>query len=151
MKTHFFAFFFTLSIGSFAQCPSFTLSDLQTLQRAGLDGKENSILEQGFDLRKEFTLRGESIRSYSRCWRFEDGQESVFEQLLWWNMTAGSITFLTLDESSFTHLRATIVERQTSGRIAENPDFYAGKLFMYRFGTRLVGKQEYYSILIQFR
>lgn len=134
-----------------AQCPEFSLSDLHALQRAGLDEKGNRILDQGFDLRKEFVMRGETTRSYSRCWRFEDGDDSIFEQLIWWNVTTGAITFLTLYESSFKHLRESIVGRQTSGKITENPDFYAGKLFLYRFGTRRVGRQEYYSISIQYR
>lgn len=133
-----------------AQCPDFQLSDLQALQRAEPEKKENEIQLHGFDLRSAFELQGEAIRQYSKCWYSSAGDQPVFEQLIWWNQTSNSIVFLTVNEAQFKGLRQRIVERQSSGRITENPDFYLGKMFRYRFGTRQVEHATYYFVEIGF-
>lgn len=143
--------FFAVSAFGHAQCPEFQLSDLQTLQRADPALKESKIQDLGFDLRSEFITRGAKTRGYSKCWNATIREKAVFEQLLWWNTEANSITFLTLNEGHFRQLRQSIIERGTTGAITENPDIYVGHLFLYRFGTKKVDDMEYYLVSIEFK
>lgn len=131
-----------------AQCPAFQLAELHTLQRADPYVKESKIQNMGFDLRSEFLQRGAKTRNYSKCWNSNFRQKPVYEQLLWWNTERNSITFFTLNEEHFKSLRQSIVERRTSGSVAENPDAYVGHLFMYNFGVQQVDGVEYFMISI---
>lgn len=134
-----------------AQCPLFQLSDLQTIQRADPAYKESKIQEYGFDLRSDFVSKGSKIRGFSKCWNTFFGEKTVYEQLIWWNTEANSVTFFTLNEVQFTSLRQSIVERRASGNITENPDIYVGHLFLYHFGRKKVEGVEYYVISIEFK
>ena len=134
-----------------AQCPEFTLAELHSLQRATVDQKDYTIQSLGFDLRSDFVLRGESISSYSKCWNSNLKEKSVFEQLVWWNKTTNSINFMTLNEAHYLQLRNSILGRHNPSRVAENPDFYIGKMFQYRFGSRRVDEVDYYFVLISLR
>ncbi len=134
-----------------AQCPGFSLAELHSLQRATESQKHQTILSLGFDLRSDFVLRGENISSYSKCWNSNFREKSLFEQLIWWNKTTNSIIFMTLNETHYTQLRQSIVSRQSSGRVGENPDFYLGKMFQYRFGSRRVDEIDYFFVLISLR
>ncbi len=142
-----------LFLGAFAsaQCPELSLSQLHTMQRAEYSEKNQVIRNQGFDLRSQFTQPGASIASYSKCWNSNFRDRSIFEQLIWWNSSDNSIIFMTLKESHFLSLRDQILDRQPGGRKAENPDFYLGKMFKYRFGARRVDEAEYYFVHISFR
>ncbi|MCB0533065.1 MAG: hypothetical protein H6574_05060 [Lewinellaceae bacterium] len=134
-----------------AQCPEFQITELHDLQRAAVDQKDYTITTLGFDLRSSFTQRGESIRSYSKCWNSNFQGKSVFEQLVWWNQTANSITFMTLNETHYTALRKRILSRHSGKPASENPDFYLGKVFQYRFGGRRVDEVDYFFVQITFR
>ena len=145
------AVFFAVCACAPAQCPEFLLADLQNLQRASPDQKQNTILDLGFDLRSEFTNQAGAFRNYSKCWNSNLKDKPIFEQLIWWNLTENTVTFMTLKEAHFNALRKAIVERQTSGTITENPDFYIGKMFHYRFGNRRVDGADYFYVSIRFR
>lgn len=131
-----------------AQCPEFRLVDLQALQRSDADQKENNILQLGYDLRSEFTSKGSTVKSYTKCWNSNFRQQPVFEQLIWWNQTVNSVTFFTLNEEHFKALRASIIERHSNGNMTENPDFYIGRMFQYRFGAQRVDGIEYFFVSI---
>ena len=134
-----------------AQCPEFQLTGLHDLQRASTDQKEHRIKSHGFDLRSTFVSRGESIQSYSKCWNSNFKAKSVFEQLVWWNQTMNSITFMTLNEAHFNALRKSIISRHAGKPMTENPDFYLGKMFQYRFGQRRVDEIDYFFVQISLR
>lgn len=142
-----------LAIANFgnAQCPALSLADLQTLQRAEQYIKDSKINDLGFDLRSEFVVRGSKIRGYSKCWNSTFRQKPLFEQLIWWNTEQNSVAFYTLQEDHFKALRQSIVERRSSGNMAENPDVYVGHLFMYRFGQQKIDGIDYFMVSIQFK
>jgi hypothetical protein len=144
---------FLVSLPAFtlAQCPQFELLDLHNLQRATEAQKESTIQSLGFDLRSSFIQRGESIQSYSKCWNSNFKGQSLFEQLLWWNKTTNAITLLTLNEAHYVALRKSIVNRNPGTKTTENPDFYLGKMFQYRFGGRRVDGIDYFFVQISYR
>ncbi len=143
--------FLAAAIAGKTQCPALTLADLQTLQRAESPLKDNKINDLGFDLRSEFVVRGSKIRGYSKCWNATIRQKAVYEQLIWWNTEQNSVAFYTLEEADFRALRQSIVERRSSGSIAENPDVYVGHLFMYHFGTQRIDGVDYFMVSIAFK
>lgn len=145
------AVIFTASVFGYTQCPELQLADLQSLQRADAALKESKIQDLGFDLRSEFTNRGAKTMGYSKCWNATIRDKPVFEQLLWWNTEANSLSFLTLNEAHFRQLRQSIVARGAQGSVTENPDIYVGHLFLYRFGVRKVDEVEFYSVSIEFK
>ncbi|MCC6462286.1 MAG: hypothetical protein IT260_17595 [Saprospiraceae bacterium] len=134
-----------------SQCIELQLSELQNLQRVEPDLRESKIQDLGFDLRSTFTSKGASYRNYSKCWVSTVRDKTTFEQLIWWNETGNSITWFTLNEQHFSSLRKAIVERNPSGSITENPDFYNGRMFQYRFGNQRVDGAEYYFVTISKR
>lgn len=142
---------FLLPTAGTAQCLEFSLAELHSLQRVSESQKHHSIQSLGFDLRSDFVLRGENISSYSKCWNSNFREKAVFEQLIWWNKTTNSIHFMTLNEAHYVQLRNSILDRNGSGRTAENPDFYIGKMFQYRFGSRRVDDLDYFFVLISHR
>ena len=145
------AVFLAASAFGYAQCPELQLADLQTLQRTDPALKESKIQDLGFDLRSEFLNKGAKTLGYSKCWNATIRDKPVYEQLLWWNTAANSLSFLTLNESHFRQLRQSIVERGAQGSITENPDIYVGHLFLYRFGVRKVDEVEFYGVTIEFK
>ncbi len=145
------AVWITASAFGHTQCPELQLADLQNLQRADPTLKESKIQDLGFDLRSEFLNRGAKTLGYSKCWNATIRDKPVFEQLLWWNTEVNSLSFLTLNERHFQHLRRSIVERGAQGSVTENPDIYVGHLFLYRFGLRKVDDVEFYAVTIEFK
>ncbi len=134
-----------------AQCTGLPLGDLQYLQRANPDQKDNKILDLGFDLRSEFQNRGAFIRGYSKCWNTTIKQNTVYDQLIWWNQSNNSITWFTRNEKQYSSLRRSIVERKGSGKVTENPDFIVGQQFRYRFGGQKVDGIDYFFVTISSR
>ena len=135
-----------------SQCPGMALSELHQLQRASLDQKESTIQALGFDLRSQFTMQGTAVRSFSKCWNSNWKGQAVFEQLVWWLPNSNALIFMTLNEGHYKQLRKSIVSRRrTEKEVTENPDFYIGRLFHYRFGGRRVDGIDYFFVKISFK
>jgi hypothetical protein len=130
---------------SMAQCAEFTLSDLQAIQRADLDDRQNAILERGFDLRNTVEKTGNTAKRYYKCW---SGQE-IFEQVVVWHIELNSVMFLTKNEEHYKNLRNAIEGR--SGQPVGVNDVYTGRMFQYRFGRQVLDGIDYYSISISQR
>ena len=126
------------------------LEILQTLQRAGYDEKQNLIQQQGFDLLNTVTKDGVSIRRYYKCWEttLHDGT-TLYQQVLLWDVDANTLVFATSDEADFQQLRQAIEARH--GNAGGNLDFYAGKMFFYRFDRQQIDNRPYASVTISLR
>jgi hypothetical protein len=70
---------------------------------------------------------------------------SVFRQVMLWRTNVNDITFLTLDESSFTKLKNEIDERHHTGG---DKAVVVGKKFRYSFDTQNVYGIKYYAVSV---
>jgi hypothetical protein len=125
------------------------LTLLQYLQRAGLDDKQNAIIKLGFDLRSSVEKDGIAVHRYYRCWYTTRNQTAIYDQVLMWDLGTNSLVYLMRDRHEYDSLRNSIESRH--GNSGGNLDFYAGKMFFYRFGSQLMDGEEYFSVSIAFR
>ncbi len=138
-------FFFSLAaLPAAAQCPMLALENLQSLEKATTEAKESKILSMGFDLHQSFTLKGASVRSYRKCW--SGTSPKTFEQFLWWNKTANSISFMTANQNDYLTLRSAVEGRHPSE--AERRDVIIGRMFKYTFSLESVDGRDYYALTL---
>jgi hypothetical protein len=130
-----------------AQCPEFQLVDLQSLQRSNDVQRENALRSLGFDLG---TKTGNSLQ-YNKCWSANRNGNPVYNQVLYWNIASGNITFLTPDESAFLALRKSIEGRHGQTGTLSASDRYIGQVFQYKFGSRWLNGVMHWSVDISFK
>jgi hypothetical protein len=141
-----FLLFFSLKTA--AQCPEFTLADLQSLQRA--TDKEGKIRELGFDLHSEFVLQGTEYRRYHKCWK-GNAHNPVFEQVILWNTSQDQVMLLLLENRAYQTLRRSIEDRHDSPNAVRSGDTYIGKLFRYSFSVQKLDGIEFFCTAISFK
>lgn len=140
----FLIFLFTPFILS-SQCRDVELSTLQVLAKAAPADKEAHILKQGFDLDSESGKGATNTRHYRKCWHTNVDGATIFRQVVLWRTNINDITFLTLDESSFTKLKNSIDERHHTGG---NKAVVEGKQFRYSFDMQTVYGFKYYAVTV---
>lgn len=141
--------FFLLPFLTKAQCPEMTLGALQILQKTDATLKEAKILEMGFDLQSEYVSKGNTYRTYSKCWQTTIGDKAFFEQKILWNTSQNNVTFLTLNKDHYQNLRNAIQERHPS--TAGVSDWVIGKMFQYRFAPQAMDGLQYEGVWIDFK
>jgi hypothetical protein len=137
-------FFCILTIRLAAQCPSVALENLQSLEKTTAEAKESKILSLGFDLHQSFTLKGAAVRSYRKCW--SGTNPKTFEQFLWWNQTANSISFMTANQGVYLSLRESVEGRHPSE--SGHRDVIVGRMFKYTFSLESVDGRDYYALTL---
>jgi hypothetical protein len=147
MRTAVLLFFVFFQAKNFAQCPDFQLIDLQMLQRAEGSAKESSLLEMGFDRGGKV---GNSLR-FNKCWQTTTGGKAIYEQVIYWNVASGNITFLTPKEDDYLRLRKSIEGRHGASGSMGASDIYVGQVFRYEFGARGLDGVQHWSVAISFR
>lgn len=129
-----------------AQCPVMSLGALQSLENADPSMKESKILELGFDLQAEFTRGGQAIKQYSKCWSNTVSSVVRYEQLLYWNTDANTITFLTSNKAHQKALRDAVTAKHPGAG-----DVAYGQHFVYRFGSEQVLGVVYGALTLELR
>lgn len=128
-----------------AQCSDLALNTLQVLAKTPPAQKQAKILNLGFDLDSETGDGATNTRHYRKCWHMNMDGGSVFRQVILWRTNINDITFLTLDESSFTKLKNEIDERHHTGG---DKAVVTGKKFRYSFDTQSVYGIKYYAVTV---
>jgi hypothetical protein len=131
-----------------AQCPEFTLANLQSLQRS--TDKESKIRELGFDLHSEFNTKNATMRRYNKCWK-GNAATPVYEQVIFWNTAQDQVMLLLFDNNAYQNLRAAIEERHNSAEAVKSRDYYIGKMFKYVYSLQKIDGLEYFNIAISFK
>lgn len=101
----------------------------------------------GFDLKAK---AGNSFR-YNKCWSKSRNGLEIYQQVLYWNVASGNITFLTPDEESFLNLRKSIEGRHGQTGTLGTSDRYIGQVFQYKFGSRWLDGVTHWSVDISFK
>lgn len=132
---------------SLAQCPDFSLSSLQNLQRGSDAQKESQLRSLGFDLDSK---TGNSLR-YNKCWRKNQNDIAIYEQVIYWNTATGNITYLSSNEEAYLALRSSIEGRGGQTNSLSNSDVYIGQVFRYKFAAQWLDGVRHWSIAISFK
>ncbi len=131
-----------------AQCPDFTLANLQTLQHIDVQQKEARVLEMGFEISSETP----NSRRYNKCWNHtNDKRKPIYDQVVSWNKQTNNITFYCLSEEAFLRLRQSIEERRGTTTSLGQSDFYIGKRFKYEFSIQKIDGLEYFAVAISLK
>ncbi|MBX2892314.1 MAG: hypothetical protein KF734_15410 [Saprospiraceae bacterium] len=139
------AFLLTTACGLIAQCSDVDMSALQVLANTAPASKEAKILKLGFDLDSESGKGATNTRHYRKCWHANIDGSSVFRQVILWRTNINDITFMTLDESSFTKVKNEIDQRHKTGG---DRAVVVGKKFRYSFHTQDAYGLTYYAVTV---
>ena len=132
-----------------AQCTEMQLNTLQVVQKSDPASKESEILKLGFDLSSEQGTGAANVRKFVKCWNSNGPKgKSYFDQVVLWHTNTNTITFLTLDDEAFGHLRKSVEERHPGS--AGQQTVY-GKMFRYTFVTQDVSGRVYQGLMVTLR
>ena len=140
-----FALFIPLFLA--AQCREVPLGTLQVMAKSSAEERNAKIIKEGFDLaaEKESAEGNGTIRTYRKCWNQDEEGNTVFRQLMVSRSNVNDITFLTLDEATFTALKTEIDKRHNTGG---NKAVVEGKKFRYSFDTQDANGLKYYAVIV---
>lgn len=130
-----------------AQCRDVALNTLQVMAKSSSTDREAKIVKEGFDLaaEKESTEGKGTIRTYRKCWNKDEEGNVVYRQLMVSCSNVNDVTFLTLDEETFTKLKNEIDKRHNTGG---NKAVVEGKKFRYSFDTQEANGLKYYAVIV---
>jgi hypothetical protein len=147
MRPAFTAFLFALisPVCLLSQCSEIDLSTLQVIEKTAPNAKENKILDLGFDLTSETGTGATNTRHYQKCWETTAKGKAIYQQVILWHTNSNDITFLTLNEASYTAIKNAINEKHDN---SDGSQIVVGKMFRYSFNTQYVNGYLYYAVTI---
>jgi hypothetical protein len=132
------------SVGLSSQCSEFDLTMLQAIQRAEPEHKKEKVISFGFDLYA--TQNGNFI--FNKCWKGNVSGKTIYHQKIILETAQERFSFMTLDRELFVRLRTAIEDRNGGVGRTEDPNWYVGRLFQYRFEVQHYDGHEYYKVTI---
>lgn len=132
-----------------AQCPDFSIEDLQNLLKTEPNLRDDAIRRHGFDLHQQWTEKsGATFWRYSRCWYTTVSDRAFYDHALLWNTSQDRFTFCTSNKAQYTRMLRSVEARHPGGNAS---GIFVGKMFRYEFGLQSLDGLEYYAVTVSLR
>lgn len=132
-----------------AQCPDFSIEDLQTLLKTEPHLREDAIRRHGFDLHQQWTEKGgATFWRYNRCWYTTVSDRAFYDHVLLWNTSHNRFTFCTSNKAQYMRMLKSVESRHPGGNVAGT---FVGKMFRYEFGLQTMDGLDYYAVTLSLR